>query len=78
MTYLRADPSDPPMVQVLVDGAWWPGHVIAQEQREDGGWDVHVHYSRAPGKRRSGTFDKADVRPDETDYSARQDELGRD
>lgn len=68
MTYVRADPNDPPMVMVLVDGVWRHGHVIAQEQREDGEWDVHVQY-RTGGSNRLGTFTGTDVRPDTTDHS---------
>lgn len=69
VTYQRADPNDPPMVMVRVDDQWHPGHVIAQELREDGEWDVHVQYRRAPGKRRNGTFTGDDIRPDTTDHS---------
>ena len=69
MTYRRADPSDPPMVQVLVGGVWHHGHVIAQELRADGAWDVHVQYRTPRGCSTLGTFTGDDIRPDLTDHS---------
>lgn len=50
MTYIRCDPSDPPMVGVQVEpGLWCDGHVLAQEQQPDGSWRVHVQYRRDGG-----------------------------
>lgn len=67
MTYVRADPNDPPMVQVKVDGIWHHGHVIAQELVDDT-WEVHVQY-RTERSNRLGTFAGDDIRPDTTDHS---------
>ncbi|GEP38908.1 hypothetical protein NPS01_25710 [Nocardioides psychrotolerans] len=68
MTYVRADPNDPPMVQVLVDGVWHHGHVIAQEL-VDGAWQAHVQYRTPRGSSTLGTFTGDDIRPDDTDHS---------
>jgi hypothetical protein len=66
-SFSRPDPLDPPMVQVLVDGTWWPGFVRAQEQR-DGGWWITVQYA-VEGRNHLAGFPEDQVRPDETDYS---------
>lgn len=67
MTYVRADPNNPPMVEVLVDGEWRPGHVIAQELIDDV-WHAHVQFSTGRSHR-NGTFSGDEIRKDETDYS---------
>lgn len=68
MTYVRSDPLDPPMVLVREHGHWYDGHVEAQEQLEDGTWQIHAVYRRDGGTHR-GTFAAADVKPDDTDYT---------
>lgn len=65
--YSKPDPLDPPMVEVLVDGQWHLGQVLAQEQR-DGGWYISVQY-RVERANHLGGFKADEVRPDETDYS---------
>jgi len=66
-SFSKPDPLDPPMVEVLVDGSWWPGHVRAQEKR-DGQWFITVQYRRDGANYLDG-FPVERVRPDETDYS---------
>ncbi|MCD4535624.1 hypothetical protein LRP67_16145 [Nocardioides sp. cx-169] len=70
MTYRRSDPLDPPLVEVNIDGAWWPGVVEAQELR-DGEWHVCVVWQQ-DGNRR-GWFPAGRVRGDGTDWARGRD-----
>lgn len=65
--YSTPNPLEPPMVEVLVDHQWWPGHVRAQEKR-DGNWYITVTYSH-DGHNALGGFWEHEVRPDDTDHS---------
>jgi hypothetical protein len=65
--YVPADPLDPPMVEVLVDGVWYDGQVRAQELR-DGAWVVHAEY-RGPKGVYLAVFPSKHVRSDDTDWA---------
>lgn len=67
MTYVCADPDDPPMVMVLVDDERHHAHVIAQELVDDA-WHAHVQFSTERSNR-LGTFTGDKIRPDTTDHS---------
>lgn len=66
--YTTPDPADPPMVEVLVDGTWYAGHVRAQWRDPDGTWRISVQHSTTDGQT-IGTFTTDRVRPDDTDYT---------
>jgi hypothetical protein len=41
---------DRPLIEVLVDGGWWPGELRAWLPNDDGTWFANVGYSRGPGQ----------------------------
>lgn len=36
-------------VEVLVDGAWWPGELRSWDQADDGSWSGMVEWTVEPG-----------------------------
>lgn len=60
------------MVQVEVDGQWWPGDLRMWSRREDGWWG-QVSWTRAPGETLIDHFPAGRIRLDKTDYSRGKD-----
>ncbi len=54
---------DQPLVEVLVDGDWYPGDLRAWRQHDDGTWTAQVTWSRAAGEKRIDAFPADHVRP---------------
>ncbi len=50
-------------IQVLVDGAWVPGSLIAWRRDPDAGWRALVQYTLAPGMTYLHWRPAAEVRP---------------
>ena len=55
-------PADRPLIEVLIDGQWWPGELRAWFSNDDGTWRANVGYSTGPGENRLATVPAEAVR----------------
>jgi len=44
------DPAERPLIEVLIDGTWYPGELRAWLPNDDGTWRANVGYSTAPAR----------------------------
>lgn len=53
---------DIPVVEVCVDGVWYPGDLRAWRQHDDSSWTAQVSWTRAAGETFMDVFAAEDVR----------------
>ena len=56
-------PGERPHVEVLVDGTWYPGVLVAWFPVGEGAWHGNVEYSTTPPEKQIGTFPGKRIRP---------------
>lgn len=52
-----------PLVEVRVDGVWYPGDLRAWRQHDDRSWSAQVSWTKAAGETYMDAFAAEDVRP---------------
>ena len=62
MTYVDLRPDNTRPVQVLVDGSWHPGELLAYRQGAADLWIGYVRWSDTPGQNRLGWFSQEVIR----------------
>lgn len=53
---------DRKIVEVLVDGVWYPGQLRSWDQADDGSWSGIVQWSAGPAENRLDRFTEARIR----------------